>query len=81
MNSGRSQTHGLGKVKGTDMTEAFGLSDAYCILGLWRANGAMMDDWNHHPEMHLLEGNFLGDHTGRVVGPANSHGDVLVPLP
>ena len=42
-NSGHSQTHGLGKVKGTEMTEAFGLFDAYYVLGSlegrWGDNG------------------------------------------
>ena len=81
MNSGCSQTHSLGKVKGTEVTEAFGLSDTCYIPSLWRADGVMVDDQNHHPQMHPLEGNFLGDQTRRVVGLADSHGDVLVPLP
>ena len=81
MNSSCSQTHGLGKVRGTEVMEAFGLSNAYYVLGLWRANGVAVDDQNHHPQMHPLEWNFSGDQTGRVVGPADSHRDVLVPLP
>ena len=68
-------------MKGTEVIEAFGLSNAYYILGLSRAGGVMVDDWNHNPQMHLLEENFLGDQTGRVVGLADSHGDVLVPSP
>ena len=63
MNSGHSQTHGLGKVMGTEVIEAFGLSNAYYILSLWRANGVMVDNWNHHPQTHLLEGNFFGGQT------------------
>ena len=73
MNSGCSETHILGKVKGTKVIEAFDLSNAYCILGLWRADRVTMDDWNHHSQMHLLEENFSRDQTGRVVGPADSH--------
>ena len=80
-NSGCSQAHGLGKVKGTKVIKAFGPSNAYYILGLLRAKGVIVDDWNHHPQVHLLEGNFSGDQTRRVVGLADSHGDVLVPLP
>ena len=81
MNSGCSQIHSLGKVKGTEVIEAFGLSDAYYILSLWRADGVMVDDQNHHPQMHLSEGNFLEDQTRKVFGLADSHGDILVPLP
>ena len=81
MNSGCFQTCSLGKVRGTEVIEAFGLSDVYYILGLLRANGVMVDGWNHHPQMHPLEGNFSGDQTGRVVGLADSHRDFLVPLP
>ena len=73
MNSSCSQTHDLEKVKGTEVIEAFDLSNAYYILGLWRANGLTVGCWNHNPQMHLLEGNFLGDQTGRVVGLADSH--------
>ena len=40
--------------------KAFGLSDVYYILGLWRANKVIVDDQNHHPQMHPSEGNFLG---------------------
>ena len=55
-----SQTHSLGKVKGTEVIEAFGLSNTYCILGLWRADRATVDNQNHHPQMHPSEGNFSG---------------------
>ena len=79
MNSGHSQTHSLGKVKGTEVIEAFGLSNIYYVLSLLRANGVMVDDQNHHPQMHPSEGNFLGDQTKRVVGLADSHRDILVP--
>ena len=81
MNSSHSQTRGLGNVRGTEVIEAFSLSDIYYVLGLLGADEVMVDDWNHHPQMHPSEGNFLGDQTGRAVGPADSHGDVLVPLP
>ena len=60
MNSSCSLTHSLGKVKGTEVIEAFGLSDVYYILSLLRADGVMVNDWNHHPQMHPSEGNFLG---------------------
>ena len=63
------------------MIEAFDLSNVYYILDLLRANGVTVDDWNHHPQMHPSEGNFLGDQTGRVVGLADSHGDILFPSP
>ena len=79
MNSGHSQTHGPGKVRGTEVMEAFGLSNICYILCLLRANDVMVDDQNHHPQMHPSEGNLLGDQTGRVVGLVDSHGDVLVP--
>ena len=61
------------------MIEAFGLSDIYYIFGLLRVDGVMVDNWNHHPQTHLSEGNFLGDQTRRVFGLADSHGDVLAP--
>ena len=61
------------------MIEAFGLSDIYYVLRLLRANRVMVDNQNHHPQTHLSEGNFSGDQTGRVVGPADSHEDVLAP--
>ena len=38
MNSCCSQTHSLEKVKGTEGIKASGLSDAYYVLGLWRAD-------------------------------------------
>ena len=63
------------------MIEAFGLSNVYYVLNLLRANEVTVDDWNHHPQMHPSEGNFLGDQTRRVVGPVDLHGDVLAPLP
>ena len=81
MNSSHSQTHSLGKVKGTGVIEAFDLSNAYYILSLWRADGVMVGGQNHNPQMHLSEGNFLGDQTRRVVGLTDSHGDILVPSP
>ena len=52
MNSCCSQTHNPGKVRGTEVTEAFGLSDIYCILGLLGADGVMVDYQNHHPQRH-----------------------------
>ena len=81
MDSGCSQTQSLGKVKGTEVIEAFDLSNAYYILGPWRVDGAMVGGQNHNPQMHPSEGNFLGDQTRRVVGLADSHRDILVPLP
>ena len=81
MNSSCSQIHGPGMVRGTEVKEAFGLSDVYYILGLSRADKVMVDDPNHHPQMHPSEGNLLGGQTGRVVGPADSHEDILSPLP
>ena len=81
MNSGHSQTHGPEKVRGTEVIEAFGLSKAYYILGLLRASEVMVGDQNHISKTHPSEGNFLGDQTRRVVGPVDSHGDVLAPLP
>ena len=41
----------------------------------------MVGGWNHNPQMHPLEGNFLGDQTGRDVGLVDLHRDVLVPSP
>ena len=79
MNSGHSQPHGLRKVKGTEVIGAFGLSDAYYVLSLWRATGVRVDDQNHHPQTHPSEGNFLGDQTGRVVRLADSHRASLSP--
>ena len=80
-NFGHSQIHSLGKVGGTEVMEAFDLSNIYCILGLSGANEAMVDDGNHHPWRHLSEGSLSGDQTGRVVGLADSHRDILAPLP
>ena len=81
MNSGCSQTHSLGKVKGTKVIEAFGLSNVYYVLDLLRADGVTVDNQNHHLQMHPSEGNFSGDQTRRVVGPVDSHGDILSPSP
>ena len=80
-NSSHSQSHGVGKMKGTKAIEAFELSNAYYVLSSWRANGVMVDGQKHNPQMHPLEGNFLGDQPGRVVGLADLHRDILVPLP
>ena len=60
MNSCHSQTHGLGKMKGTKGIKASGLSDAYYILSLWWANGVMVGGQNHSLQMHLLEGTSRG---------------------
>ena len=79
VNSSHSQTHGLGKVRGTKVMEAFGLSTVYCILGLSGANELMVEDQNHHSQRHTSEGNLLGNQTGRVVGLADSHRDILAP--
>ena len=80
MNSSCSRTHGLGKVRGTEVMEAFGLSNVSYILGLLRADEVMVDNQNHHPQTHPLEGNLAGDQTGRVIGLADSHRDILAPL-
>ena len=81
MSSGCSQMHDLGKVRGTELIEAFGLSDICYILSLLRPNKVKVDDQNHHPQMHPSEGNSLGDQTTRVVGLVDSHRDVLAPSP
>ena len=81
MNSSCCPTHGLEKVRGTKVMEAFGLSNICYILSLLRANKVMVDSWNNHPQMHPSEGNLLGGQTGRVVGLADSHRDVLAYLP
>ena len=81
MNSGHSQTHGPGKVRATEVMEAFGLSNICYIPGLLRAEEVTVDDQNHHPQMHCSEGNLSGDQTGRFVGLMDSHGDVLAPSP
>ena len=44
MNSCCSQAHDLGKVMGTKMTEAFGLSDVCYIPGLLEPDEVMVDD-------------------------------------
>ena len=54
MNSCHSQTHDPGKVRGTEVTEAFGLSDVYYLLGLLGADEVRVDDQNHHPQRHPL---------------------------
>ena len=77
--SGCSQTHSLGKVRGTKVMEAFGLSNVYYVLSLSRANKVMVGDQNHHPQTHPSERNLLGDQTRRIAGPADSHRDVLSP--
>ena len=78
MNSSHSQTHSLWKVRGTEVIQAFGLSDVYYVLSLLRADRVTVDDQNHYHQMHPSEGNLLGDQTGRVVWLADSHGNVLV---
>ena len=80
MNSCHSQTHDLRKVRGTEVMEAFNLSDVYCILGLSGANEAMVDNQNHHPWRHPSQGSLLGGQTRRVVGLVDLHGDILAPL-
>ena len=42
---------------GSEVTEAYGLSDVYCSLGLSRANVVMVDGQNHHLQRHPLWGN------------------------
>ena len=81
MNSSHYQTHGLGKAKGTEVMEASDLSNGYYVLIPWRAAGVMVGGQNHNPQMYPWEGNFSGDQTRRVVGLADSHGNILVPLP
>ena len=81
MNSSHSQTHSLGKVRGTEVMEAFDVSNISYILGLLRANKVMVDGQNHHPQTHPSEGNLRGGQTRMVVGLADSHGDILAPLP
>ena len=49
-----SQTHDPGKAMGNKVTEAFGLSNVYCSLGLLGANMVMVDGQNHHPQRHPL---------------------------
>ena len=80
-NSSCSRTHGPGKVRGTGVIEAFGLSNIYYILSLLRPDEVMVDDQNHHPQMHPPKGKLLGDQTRRVVGPVDSHRDVPAPFP
>ena len=46
-------THDLGKVRGTEVMETFGLSDmSITFLSLLGADKVMVDDWNHHPQRH-----------------------------
>ena len=66
---------------GIGVMEAFSLSNICYVLGLMRANEVMVDNQNHHPQMHPSEENLMGDQTRRVVGLAGSHGDFLAPLP
>ena len=80
MNSGHSQNHGLGKVMGTKVMEAFGLSNVYCVPGLLGANEVMVDDQNHHPWRYPLEDSLSVDQAGRVFGTADLHRDALAPL-
>ena len=47
----------LGKVKGTEVIVTFGLSNAYYVPGLERANGLMVGSQNHNLQMCLSEGN------------------------
>ena len=54
MNSCHSQTHNLGKVRGTKVTEAFDLSNIYCNLSPLGADVAMVDGQSHHPQRHPL---------------------------
>ena len=58
MNSYYFQTHGLGKVKGTKVIEAFGLSYAYYVPGLLRADRVTLGSQNCNLQMHLLEVSF-----------------------
>ena len=46
-------------MRGTEVLEAFGLSDVYCILGLLGADEVMADDQNHHPQKYPSEGSLL----------------------
>ena len=68
MNSSHSQAHGLGKVRGTKVMKAFGLSNIYYVLSLSRADEVMIDNWNHHTQMHPSEGNLLGGQTEGLLG-------------
>ena len=52
MNYCCSQTHNLGKVKGTKVMQAFGLSDIYYILGASGPSKVKADDQSHHPQRH-----------------------------
>ena len=76
-----SQTHDLGKVMGSEVTEACGLSDIYCSLGLLRADVVMVDGQSHPPQAYLLWGNLSNSQIGRAVGPAGSHVDTPAPHP
>ena len=63
MNSHCSQTHGLGKVMGTEALEAFGPSNVYCSLGPSGANVVMVDGQGHHPWRYPLWENLLDGQT------------------
>ena len=66
---------------GSKVTEACGLSDIYCSLGLLGANVVMVDSWSYPPQGHPLWGNLSNGQIRRAVGLAGSHMDVLAPLP
>ena len=61
MNFCHSQDHSLGKVKETEVIEAFGLFIFCCVVGLWRANRAFGDSQNCSLLTHLL-GEILSGH-------------------
>ena len=81
MSSCHLQTHGLGKVMGTKVMEAFGPSDIYCSLSPLGANVVMVDGQSLHPQGYSLWGNLSDGQTLRVVGPADLHMDILAPSP
>ena len=66
---------------GSKATEACGLSDVYCGLGLLGVDVVMVDGQSHPHKGYLLWGNFLNGQIRRAVGPADSHVDVQAPLP
>ena len=59
-NPSHSQTHGLGKVKGTKVIEAFDLSNAYYVLGPWMADGVIFVGQNHKYPDASFGGELLG---------------------
>ena len=63
MSSCHSQTLGLGKVMGTEVMEAFGLSNIYCSLDPLGAGVAMVDGQNHHPQRYPSWGNLSDSQT------------------